>query len=453
MAASLLVILFYLCLLPVISITLARQPRKDLPPWAICLSLVATETSTLTIVSVPGVAYFRGYVFLGLAIGYLLGRTAVAVWFLPLHERGAPSVYRYIGQRFGSRLQKLLSGTFLLTRLVAEGVRLYAGMLPVSLLLASLGYPVPDFVLLALIVVLTSAYTLAGGLKAVVWSDSLQLCLYLGGSAACLAVIWTRGGLHTVPLAPVFSHGLPFFTDPFSVAGAIVGGGILALASHGTDQLMLQRCLAAKSLAGARVAMIGSVFVVAALFALLSITGIALRQVMPGWRMSPDALFPQFILTLPPLLSGLLVAGILAATMGSLSSAMNAMAAATRADFLPHGPLSLRSLTAIWATLLVATAALFSHPSGSAVVFGLSIASYSYGATLGVFLLAMIEHQRDEQAAITGFLTAVAVLGGVSFIKIGGHGIAFPWLVPIGVIATFVGATAFSGLRRIGLQK
>ena len=130
MTASLFVILLYLCLLPVISITLARQPRKDLPPWAICLSLVATETSTLTIVSVPGVAYLKGYVFVGLAAGYLVGRIAVALWFLPLHERGATSIYRYIGQRFGTKLQKVLSGTFLATRLVAEGVRLYAGMLP-----------------------------------------------------------------------------------------------------------------------------------------------------------------------------------------------------------------------------------------------------------------------------------------------------------------------------------
>lgn len=453
MAASLLVILLYLCFLPVISIALARQPRKDLPPWAICLSLVATETSTLTIVSVPGMAYLKGYVFVGLAIGYLVGRAAVAIWFLPLHERGATSIYRYIGQRFGGRLQKLLSGTFLATRLVAEGVRLYAGMLPVSMLFASMGYPISDLSLLILIVLLTLAYTLAGGLKAVVWSDSLQLGLYLGGSIACLFVVWSRAGSTAFHWAPVFSHGMPAFTDPFSVAGAIVGGAILALASHGTDQLMLQRCLAAKTLNGARAAMIGSVFVVALLFALLSTIGVSLRDLVPGEGARPDALFPHFILTLPPLLSGLLVAGILAATMGSLSSAMNAMAAATRADFLPRGPLSLRNLTAIWAVLLVLTALLFSRPSGSAVVFGLSIASYSYGATLGVFLLAMIGRSRDERAAIAGFVCAVCVLAGTAFVRIGGHAVAFPWLVPVGVVATFAGAGAFSGLRRISLQE
>ncbi|WP_215746863.1 sodium:solute symporter family transporter [Gluconobacter sp. P1C6_b] len=453
MLASLLVILLYLCFLPVISIVLARQPHKDLPPWAICLSLVATETSTLTIVSVPGVAYLKGYVFVGLAIGYLIGRTAVAIWFLPLHERGATSIYRYIGQRFGTKLQKLLSGTFLVTRLVAEGVRLYAGMLPVSMLFASMGYPVSDLLLLLLIVLLTLAYTIVGGLKAVVWSDSLQLGLYLGGSLACLVVIWCRAGTTPFHWAPVFSHGLPVFTDPFSIAGAVIGGAILALASHGTDQLMLQRCLAAKTLNGARAAMIGSVFVVGGLFALLSCIGVALRDLMPSQGGRPDALFPHFILTLPPVLSGLMIAGILAATMGSLSSAMNAMAAATRSDFMPHGPFSLRSLTALWAFLLVLTALMFARPSGSAVVFGLSIASYSYGATLGVFLLAMIGHSRDERAAIAGFISAVAVLGLVSFVRIEGHPIAFPWLVPIGVAATFAGAGTFSGLRRIGLQE
>ena len=192
MIQSLTVILLYLVSLPLFALTLARQPHKDLPPWAICLSLVATETSTLTIVSVPGVAYLHGYVFLGLAIGYLLGRVAVAWWFLPLHERGATSIYRYVGQRFGTRLQKLVSGTFLLTRLLAEGVRLYAGMIPVSLLCASIGYPIPDIVLLMGIVILTLAYTLAGGLKAIESPGTPQLRLYLGDGVSCVLVLFRR---------------------------------------------------------------------------------------------------------------------------------------------------------------------------------------------------------------------------------------------------------------------
>ncbi|MBS1072212.1 hypothetical protein JK222_10960 [Gluconobacter cerinus] len=453
MIQSLTVILLYLVSLPLFALTLARQPHKDLPPWAICLSLVATETSTLTIVSVPGVAYLHGYVFLGLAVGYLLGRVAVAWWFLPLHERGATSIYRYVGQRFGTRLQKLVSGTFLLTRLLAEGVRLYAGMIPVSLLCASIGYPIPDIVLLMGIVILTLAYTLSGGLKAVVWSDTLQLLLYLGGSVACGVVLFSRSGTDIFHAAPMFTAGLPAFTNPFSVAGAVVGGAILSLASHGTDQLMLQRCLAAKTLKGARAAMIGSVFVVALLFALLSFVGLGLRALWPDYHGTPDALFPQFVLTLSPILRGLLVAGILAATMGSLSSAMNSMAAATKSDFFPRKALSLRTATCFWAILLVVTALSFSHPTGSAVVFGLSIASYSYGATLGVFLLAMVGHSRDEANGIAGFLTAVVVLAGLAMVRIDGHPIAFPWLVPAGVLATFAGARVFSQLRRMGFQK
>lgn len=453
MIQSLTVILLYLASLPVFALALARQPHKDLPPWAICLSLVATETSTLTIVSVPGVAFLHGYVFLGLAIGYLLGRVAVAIWFLPLHERGASSIYRYVGQRFGVRLQKLVSGTFLLTRLLAEGVRLYAGMLPVSLLCTSIGYPIPDLALLMGIVILTLAYTLAGGLKAVVWSDTLQLILYLGGSAACGVVLFNHVGPNIFRSAPLFTSGLPLFTNPFSMTGAIIGGAILSLASHGTDQLMLQRCLAARTLAGARAAMIGSVFVVALLFALLSLIGVGLRGLWPDFHGAPDALFPQFILTLPPILRGLLIAGILAATMGSLSSAMNSMAAATRSDFFPKNTLSLRAATCFWAVLLVITALSFSHPTGSAVVFGLSIASYSYGATLGVFLLAMVAHSRDEASGIAGFFVSIVVLAGLAMVRIEGHSIAFPWLVPAGVIATFAGASIFSKLRRISFQK
>ena len=453
MIASLIVLLVYLAALPTLSLVLARRPHKDLPPWAICLSLVATETSTLTVVSVPGVAYHQGYVFVGLAVGYLLGRIAVAIWFLPLHERGASSIYRYLGQRFGARLQKIVSGTFLLTRLLAEGVRLYAGMLPVALLCSAVGLHLSPLALLSLIVVLTLAYTLAGGLRAVIWSDSLQLMLYLGGSVACVVVLYGRAGSVVFDAAPLFTSGLPPFTNPFSLAGAVVGGAILSLASHGTDQLMLQRCLTARTLNGARAALVSSAFVIAGLFALLSCVGMGLYALSPHTSVAPDALFPQFIMTLPPILRGLLIAGILAATMGSLSSAMNAMAAATRSDFLSKTGISLRSITAVWAALLVGTALVFSHPGGSAVVFGLSIASYSYGATLGVFLLAMLWHSRDEKTAIAGFITAVLCLACVSMVRIGGHAIAFPWLVPVGVIGAFTGATIFSGLRWMRFQK
>ncbi|CAI9119476.1 sodium:solute symporter [Brytella acorum] len=471
MSIAVLVIVAYMVLLPTISLALSRgqhgdpsRAHHDLPAWAICLSIVATETSTLTVVSVPGVAYGRSFVFTGLAIGYLIGRVIVALFFLPLfRDRDMASAYEYLGQRFGSVTQRLVSATFLVTRVLAESVRLFAGMLPVAALCAASGLPgvTSPFGRLALLIVimaLTLSYTMLGGLRAVIWSDSIQLVLYLTGAFAGIAILLHRlpdGALaETISHARLFSHGLPPLTDPFTFAAAILGGTVLTLASHGTDQLMIQRCLAARSLRGAQSAMIGSALLVAVLFTSLSLIGALLStQNHAAPLATPDHLFPDFILTLPPALCGLLVAGILAATMGSLSSAMNAMTGAVMGDFRPllarfpwpETALS-RGITAFWGAALIVATLAFSGGPQSTVLFAFSITSYCYGTVLGVFLLAMTSPRATGRDALIAFAISVLTVATLSRIELDGHGIAFSWLVPAGAVAGLA-AGRLSSLR------
>ncbi|GBQ79948.1 symporter of Na+/proline [Gluconacetobacter johannae DSM 13595] len=438
----------------------AGRPGHDLPTWAICLSIVATETSTLTVISVPGVAYGGGLVFVGLGLGYVAGRIVVAWLLLPLYARdGFSSAYQYLGERFGRGMQRLASAVFLGTRLLAEGVRLFASTLPICALLAAAHLPAGPLPVLVGLTALTAAYTAAGGLRAVVWSDSIQFGLYTLGAVLCIGLLlphadraalgaaWRAGRL------AIFHGDDAILTSPYAPATALVGGAILSMASHGADQLMVQRVLAARSLRAARIAMVGSAVVVTGLFGLLSAVGVLLwvrnggaSPAALGLR-SPDALFPAFIARdLPPALSALLIAGIISATMGSLSSALNAMTGSTLADLLPAaawrgriGAATLsRGITVLWAVLLIGAASCFSNTGRSAVVFGLSIAGYSYGALLGAFLFGLLvpgARQRDAVPAFAGTLAVMAAL--ILFVHPGGRDIAFPWLVPIGVAATF----------------
>ncbi len=472
--ADIAVICLYFVVLLAVTLTLARRGRSagdflsahhDLPWWALCLSLVATETSTLTFISVPGVGYTSGLVFAGLAAGYLIGRVVVAVWFLPLYIQGRmSSAYQYLGRRFGHGVQRIAAGAFLLTRLVAEGVRLLAGMLPLVWLLTHAGLPVGRGAVLVAIMMVTLAYTLFGGLRAVVWSDSVQLVIYLFGAALCVGLLWCGAdGWHDAWRAGRLAlfHVRPggrWFADPFTPAAALLGGAILSVASHGTDQLMVQRLLAARSLRAARMALIGSAVLVGVLFTLLSLVGVQLwvrsggaSLAALGFR-SADELFPHFIVTgLPAGLSGLLVAGVLSATMGSLSATLNAMAGSVLTDFGPvparvlgrlaascgwrAGPLfAARALTAFWAVALVGVTMVLGEGTKSAVILGLTVAGWSYGPTLGAFLFGMLCPAGRGRDAAFGVVVSLAGMAALMMLaQRVGWVIAFPWLVPAGI--------------------
>jgi len=306
--------------------------ERSLPWWAVMFSIVATETSTLTVISVPGVAYLGSFSFVELAVGYLIGRILVAFVLLPLYFRGGfVSAYQYLGQRFGRQVQALASVTFLITRLLAEGVRLFAGAIPIKLLLAEFGVNINYFVIVLAITAVTVAYTYVGGIKAVVWTDFLQMALYLAGAVVCIVVLLGQvglGGLGTAYQAgklTVFNFDAPILTSPYAFVTAIVGGALLTMGSHGSDQLIAQRVLSCRSLSDGRKAMIGSAVAVGIQFALFSLVGALLWVASNGASLQQlglrsDQIFGDFILRgLPVGLSGLLVAGILAAIATNVS--------------------------------------------------------------------------------------------------------------------------------------
>lgn len=430
--------------------------ERDLPWWAVCFSIVATETSTLTVISVPGVAYGGAFGFVELAIGYLLGRSLVAWLLLPLYMRGGfVSAYQYLRERFGAGLQGVASATFLITRLLAEGVRLFASAIPIKLLLDAVGVPASFVAIIAVLSLVTLLYTYAGGIRAVIWTDAIQMALYVGGAAACVLVLLNEVGMAGVGQAyaagkfQVINTTAPVLTSPFNAIAAIAGGAVFSMASHGTDQLMVQRVLACRTLGEGRRAMVGSAVVVMIQFALFSTIG-ALLWVHLGGRTpaelglrSSDDLFPRFILDeLPPGLSGLLIAGILSATMGSLSSALNSMANSTVADLWramgrraadDTAALRLsRLFTAVWAVVMAGFACLFTDTHSQVVLLGLGIAGYTYGALLGAFLLGLLVRRANGRDAVIAFLATMAVMTGV----VRSYALAFTWYVPLGVLVT-----------------
>jgi SSS family transporter len=470
-AVNLAVIVAYLVAIAVIGLKLSGRQRsatdyftgeRSLPWWAVMFSIVATETSTLTVISVPGVAYLGSFSYVELAVGYLIGRTVVAFVLLPLYFRGGfVSAYQYLGLRFGRHVQALASATFLVTRLLAEGVRLFAGAIPIKLLLAEFGVHVNYFVIVVAITAVTVAYTYVGGIKAVVWTDFLQMSLYVIGALVCIVVLLGRTGPGALGTAfqagklTVFNFDLPILTSPYAFVTAIVGGALLTMGSHGSDQLIAQRVLSCRSLSDGRKAMIGSAVAVGIQFALFSLVGALLWVANHGASLQPlglssDQIFGDFILRgLPMGLSGLLVAGILAATMGSLSSALNSLSNSTIADLVqswagrspaPDTMLKIaRWATGGWALVMVAFASMFTTTKNPVVELGLSIASYTYGALLGAFLLGLLVRRADGVAAATAFIATLLGTGWAAVgVSIGGKSLAFPWFVPLGVLITLV---------------
>ncbi|MFE0633136.1 sodium:solute symporter [Streptomyces sp. NPDC058864] len=481
---DLVVIVVYLIAIAWIGLRLAGRQKtaKDyfvgeghMPWWTVSFSVVATETSVLTVISVPGGAYSgQGFGNVELALGYVIGRVVVATVLIPLYKRGGfVSAYQYLGSRFGLKLQGLASITFVFTRLLAEGVRLFASAIPIKLLLDEFGVHAGYRLIIIVLTVITVVYTYLGGIKAVIWTDAIQMGLYLGGAILAIAVLSGHVGGSGFSDALHSGHFKLFdtnfdlahiLTSPFALPTAIIGGAIFAMASHGSDQLIVQRVLATRSLRDGQKAMIASGVFVTLQFAAFSLVGALLWSYNKGKSFSElglhssDNLYPNFILHgLPVVISGLLVAGILGAAMGSLSSALNSMSNSTVADIIhsffrstpsEESLLKLaRVMTLVWAVLMAVFACAFSTSTGNVYLTGLTIAGYTYGALLGAFLLGRIIRRANEVDAVVAFLVTVGVMTYiVRSVKIDvtvagatvPTAIAAQWLVPIGVLITLV---------------
>ncbi|HEX8246500.1 MAG TPA: sodium:solute symporter [Longimicrobium sp.] len=398
-------------------------------PWAIiCVSVVATETSALTFISVPATAYGSDFWMLQLACGYVLGRAVVAALLLPGYFRGETlTAYAALERRFGAGTRRFASAVFLVTRVLAGGVRVFAAAIPIRLIT---GLPYWEAILLT--GAFTVLYTWYGGLRAVVWADVVQLAVYALGGGAALWVLGTQvpGGWGTiVSAAPeklrVFHPG-GGFRSPSWVMTGLVGGAFLSMASHGVDHLIVQRLLAARSLGDARRALVASGVVVVLEFALFLSIGLGLFVLYHGRTFaSPDEIFPTFIVErLPPGVTGLVIAAILAAAMSTISSTLNSLASSATHDL--YAPLTGRTdeahlmrvgkgMTLAWAVVLIGSAMLFQfvQQGTPVVVIALQIASFTYGGLLGGFLLGLVSKRAEARDAVAGMAVAIALMAAL----------------------------------------
>ena len=443
-----LVIAIYLAAVAILGIWIAgRQTNTDdyflggrnLPWWVVCFSIVATETSTLTIIGLPAIAYGGTLTFFQLTLGYLLGRTIVSLVLLPrYYERKLVTTYEFLGIRYGDAMRGTASVTFLVTRLLADGVRLFASAIPLKVIAISAGFDVSYFEIIFVLGMVTVLYTMIGGIRAVVWIDVVQLIIYLSGGLLVVVLLtgqipadWWHEALREGKTV-VFDFGLDqtlsgILTQPYIFPTAVLGGTVFSVASHGTDQLIVQRLLGCRSLRDSQKALTGSAIVVMIQFALFLLVGLMLWSYYNGATMPElglsraDEVFPKYVVEgLPAGVSGLLLAGIIAAAMSTLSSTVNSLASSSLMDIYKRfANLALdearsltasRMLTLFWGVVLVGFASLFEDSDNAVIELGLTIASYTYGALLGVFLLAILVNRSDQSDALVAFAATIVAM-------------------------------------------
>ena len=443
--------------------------NRAIPWWAILFSVVATETSALTFISIPGLAYTTDLSFLQLAIGYLIGRIVVSFTLLPRYYEGEiVTAYSMLERRFGMATRRFTSIVFMVTRAFADSVRVFATAIPVGLILRGVvpaEYVGPVSILI--LGVFTVIYTYHGGMRAVVWTDVLQTGVYLLGG---LAAVYLIGRGIDGGWGSVFDRAgdagklrlFDFYTGfdrAHTLYAGLIGGAFLSMASHGADQIIVQRLLASNNLRDARKALIGSGIVVILQFLLFLIIGLGLWAFYSAREFAaPDVIFPQFIIeVMPPGLTGLVIAAILAAAMSTVSGSLNSLSAATTHDiYLPlkrkkpeeADGLSIgKRFTLVWAVILIGGALLYRQQGTPVVVIALAIASFTYGGLLGGFFLALFVKRARQRDAITGMAVGILAMTFVVFARqltplipalepLGR--IAWPWYVLIGTTITML---------------
>jgi len=426
---------------------------RGAPWWAIAFSIVSAETSTLTVIGTPSISFAGNFTFLQFILGYLLGRIVISLLFLPHYFRGEMyTAYELMGRRFGPHIRKFTAGVFLLLRSLAEGVRVFAVSIVISIVLGS-----NEILSIAVIVCLTLFYTFEGGMTAVIWTDVVQMFLYVGGALASFFLILQLipgGWPHAAAMGEAahkfqlfdfhFAFTAAFFQNKYSFWSGLLGGCFLTTASHGTEQLLVQRLLSARNLRESRLALFSSWVVVFFQFGLFLFIGVLLFVYDHDSGQGPpkilDRAYPEFVWNhLPVGLAGLVIAAILAAAMSNLSAALNALSSTTIMDFLrplrPQTPEARLLHLARWSTVgwgvILFSVGLAARHWGSVLETGLTIASVLYGALLGVFLLGVLTKRPGEWAAIAGmsagFIATLALRTQV----------AYTWYVLIGSLTTF----------------
>jgi solute:Na+ symporter, SSS family len=452
---------------------------KKLPWWSVGFSIVASETSTLTFISVPGLGYATNMHFLQVAVGYFIGRLLVSVLFIPAYYSGdLETAYDFIGKRFGLGLRKFTSSVFIVTRVLASGVRLFATAIPVHLI-TGLNYPTS----ILLVGSFTLLYTYTGGLKAVVAMDVVQLFIYLAGAGVSMYLIIHHlpNGWHDVVRFATADNGnkfnvvnmawgdsvIQFLAAPYTLIGGLLGGTFLTMASHGTDQLLVQRLLGCKNKRESQKALMLDASIIVLQFGFFLILGICLYAFYEGVPFqqlglkSSDEIFPKFIVEqLPTGISGLLVSGVLASAMGSLSSSISSLASSTYLDLFKltkqgrnvkeqKEVVWSRIFTLFWGTVLIGGAMLFADTKNPVVEIGLKITSFTYGGLLGTFFLGLFFKKTNQIDALIGFIAGlVTMIIVLSFTQVN-----FLWHTLIGCLASIAVANLSVTVRHLNSKR
>jgi len=429
---------------------------QEVPWWVISFSIVAAETSTLTFISIPGLAYLTNLNFLQLTFGYLIGRVIVAQFFLPAYYKGELSTaYSYLQNRFGNKTRSLASVTFLFTRTAADGVRLFATAIPLYLML-----DISPMIAIIIIAIVALLYTFTGGLKGVIWVDAIQMLIYIGGAilAGIYLIVNIPGNIgeilsstEIVSKLSVFNLGYDkgfagFFSQPYTLLSGLIGGAFLSMSSHGTDQLIVQRLLAAKNLSESKKALVTTGVIIIFQFALFLIVGVLLYAYYGPLNIKSDEIFPKFIIeVLPSGVKGIIIAGLFAAALSTLAGSITSLSSSVMLDlYIPlkksidekKNLLYSKLLTIFWAVMLIFSAFIFMESSKAVVEVALSIASFTYGGLLGTFLLGLSNKKIQQNHAIAGFISAIVIMSFIIFFKV----VAWTWFILIGVCVTlFVG--------------
>jgi solute:Na+ symporter, SSS family len=429
---------------------------RTAPWWAIACSIVATETSTLTIISTPGIAYGGNLGFLELVLGYVLARLILCVVLIPQYFKGEfYTAYQLLQNRFGPRMKSAAALVFLGTRALAEGVRISAIGKVVGV-----AFGTGDRISILIVAVLTLFYTFEGGMRAVIWTDVIQFILYLTGSVVAFFLLLHKipGGWHSVTQTAAAAGGkLSMFNFTFSLResytfwSGLIGGTFLTMASHGTDQTMVQRLLSARNERDSKTALLASGVIVFVQFALFLIIGVMLFVYLhyagPVLRTSdPDRIFPEFVVRdLPVGLVGIVLASIFAIAMSNASGSLNSLASSSIMDLgggRRAAKTSLlgrsRAMTLVWGGVLCLLGLV---RWGPVLVAGLTIASITYGAMLGVFLLATWNRRANETGALAGFVLGLCVMMAIRLFHVP---LAWTWYVVAGTIVTFAAGSVAS---------
>ena len=434
---------------------------RTAPWWALAFSIVATETSTLTIIGTPAISYAGNLTFIQLVFGYLIGRVLIVLLLLPGYFRGEFfTAYALIEKRFGEKMRAVAASTFLITRAIAEGVRVSAIALVVSVVLGT-----SEKLAVLIVIALTVLYTFEGGMKAVIWTDVAQLLLYLTGSAVTFLVLLHRipgGWSEVTQVAAAAGHKLQLLDFSWNPAAkytfwsGLIGGAFLTMASHGTDQTIVQRLLAAKSERDSRRALLTSGVIILMQFTVFLLIGVLLYVfaqhsplLVAGER--ADRILPLFLVReMPAGLAGLLLASIVAVAMSNASGSLNSLAASSVLDFSRLRSRNTdarrflrlsRGMTLAWGLVLMGFGLVKWGPLLEA---GLTVASLPFGSLLGLFLLGTLDRRANARGALVGmFAGLVAILCVFGFTKV-----AFTWYVLIGASVTFATGWAVSRVRR-----